>query len=287
MFAMDTATLEVPENTAADMAIGVAFDEATDPDGDMLTYSLGGDDAESFDFDASTRQIKTMAPLDYETNNMYMVTVMATDPDGGYDSIMVTINVTDVNEAPMFEEDEATRMIAENSAAETAVGAPVTAMDPDGDTLAYALSGDDAMYFNIDNMGQITVGAGAMLDYETKMSYMVTVTATDPDGETDTIEVTINVTNVNEAPMFAEATADRSIDENSAEDMAVGDPVMAMDADGDTLTYTLSGADAMYFSIDAGTMLDYETKMSYMVPRLRLTAASMRTRRKTWPWATR
>jgi hypothetical protein len=110
MFAMDTATLEVPENTAADMAIGVAFDEATDPDGDMLTYSLGGDDAESFDFDASTRQIKTMAPLDYETNNMYMVTVMATDPDGGYDSIMVTINVT-----------------------------PVTATDPDaGDTLAYS-----------------------------------------------------------------------------------------------------------------------------------------------------
>jgi hypothetical protein len=151
----------------------------------------------------------------------------------------------------MFEEDEATRMIAENSAAETAVGAPVTAMDPDGDTLAYALSGDDAMYFNIDNMGQITVGAGAMLDYETKMSYMVTVTATDPDGETDTIEVTINVTNVNEAPMFAEATADRSIDENSAEGTPVGAPVTATDPDaGDTLAYSLSGDDAMHFSID-------------------------------------
>ena len=40
-----------------------------------------------------------------------------------------------------------------------------------------------------------------MLDYETKMSYMVTVTATDPDGENDTIDVTINVTDVEEGPV--------------------------------------------------------------------------------------
>jgi hypothetical protein len=102
------------------------------------------------------------------------------------------------------------------------------------------------MYFSIDDMGQITVGMGAMLDHEAeKSTYMVTVTATDDSdapNNSASIAVTINVTNVNEAPMFAEATADRSIDENSAEDMAVGDPVMAMDADGDTLTYTLSGA---------------------------------------------
>ena len=36
----------------------------------------------------------------------------------------------------------------------------------------------------------------AALDYETKMEYMVTVTATDSDGETDMIYVTIMVTNV-------------------------------------------------------------------------------------------
>ena len=36
----------------------------------------------------------------------------------------------------------------------------------------------------------------AALDYETMMEYMVTVTATDSDGETDMIYVTIMVTNV-------------------------------------------------------------------------------------------
>ena len=95
-------------------------------------------------------------------------------------------------------------VIDENSAAEAWPWATRSlATDADsGDTLTYALSGDDAMYFSIDEMGQITVGAGAMLDYETKMSYMVTVTATDPDGKTDTIDVTINVTDVEENPLL-------------------------------------------------------------------------------------
>ena len=44
--------------------------------------------------------------------------------------------------------------------------------------------------------GQLSTKAA--LDYETKDSYSVTVTATDPDGETASIDVTITVTNVDE-----------------------------------------------------------------------------------------
>ena len=279
VFATNTATLEVPENTAADMAIGEAFPEATDPDaGDSLTYSLGGDDKDSFDFDAATRQIKTKAALDYEDKSSYSVMVIATDSGDLTGTIDVTINVTDVNEAPMFAEATAARSIDENSPEGTPVGDPVMATDPDaGDTLAYSLSGDDAMYFSIDDMGQIMVGADAMLDYEDKSIYSVMVIATDGGGLTATtdVTVTINVKDVNEAPMFDDTTATRSIDENSAAGTAVGDPVTATDPDaGDTLEYSLRGGDAMYFSIDSSTgqitvgadaMLDYETKMSYMV----------------------
>ena len=45
--------------------------------------------------------------------------------------------------------------------------------------------------------------------------YMVTVTATDPAGHTDTIDVTITVTDVNEAPTFTD------------EDMEAGCPRIA------------------------------------------------------------
>ena len=100
------------------------------------------------------------------------------------------------NRPPAFAMATTSRDVAENSAADAVVGDPVVATDPDNDNVTYGLSGADATDFSIDNTGQITVGQGTMLDFETRTTYTVTVTATDPSGETATIEVTINVTNV-------------------------------------------------------------------------------------------
>ena len=111
----------------------------------------------------------------------------------------------------------------------------------------------------------------AALDYGTKSSYMVTVTANDGE-DTASIDVTITVTDVNEAPEFASATAEVMVAENTAAGENIGAPVEATDADDDTLTYALSGQDAGSFDIDTATgqlmtkaALDYETKSSYMV----------------------
>ena len=62
---------------------------ATDPNGDILTYSLGGTDAGSFDINQETGQIavKTATKLDLETKATYRVTVTATDPGGLSDSV--------------------------------------------------------------------------------------------------------------------------------------------------------------------------------------------------------
>jgi hypothetical protein len=124
-----------------------------------------------------------------------MAKAVYTDAYGsGKYAMATTENSVTTNSPPMFADETATRSVAENTAAGMNVGAPVMATDDDNDTLSYMLSGDDAMYFTIDRMGQIMVGADAMLDYETKMSYMVTVTAntaTDPDGASDSIMVTI------------------------------------------------------------------------------------------------
>ena len=273
MFAAETATRSVAEHTASGMNFGEPV-MATDPDeGDTLTYALGGDDAASFDIDTATGQLMTKAALDYETTTEYMVTVTATDEDSAGDSIMVTIMVTDVNEAPEFPTETDTRSVVENTAAGMNIGEPVMATDPnEGDTLTYALSGDDAASFDIDaSTGQLMTKAA--LDYETKTEYMVTVTATDGDSASASIMVTIMVTDVNEVPEFATETDTRSVAENTAAGMNIGEPVMATDPDeGDTLTYALSGDDAASFDIDAATgqlmtkaALDYETKTEYMV----------------------
>ena len=152
--------------------------------------------------------------LDYEGGkNTYVIEVM--DPDAAFEvaTYRVTITVMDVNEAPTapselrgsppvrntapyFSAASAARMVAENTAAGMDIGAPVAAMDDDrGDTLAYSLGGADASSFDIDSAtGQLMTKAA--LDYEMKTGYMVTVTATDDDGESATIDVTVTVTNV-------------------------------------------------------------------------------------------
>ena len=292
-FASDeTGERSVAENTAAGEDIGDPF-TATDADTDaVVTYTLGGADSGSFDIDEDTGQLKTKAALDYEVvpaKTSYMVTVTATNDDAAdplSSKISVTITVTDVNEAdPAFATETATRMVDENTAAGEDIGAPVVATDVDsGDTLTYTLGGTDAASFDIDpDTGQLETKEE--LNYEVvpaKTSYMVTVTVTDgKDAEgnvdtaaDDTITVTITVTDVNEVPEFADETATRSIAENTATDMAIGDPVAAMeDVDsGDTLTYTLGGTDAASFDIDPDTgqlktnvALDFETQTDYEV----------------------
>ena len=81
------------------------------------------------------------------------------------------------------------------------VGAPVTAVDPDGDVIEYSLLGTDRDKFDIDrNTGQLLSRAGERYDHEEKSSYEVRVSASDGEGGTDTIEVAISINNVSEAP---------------------------------------------------------------------------------------
>ena len=193
----DSTTRTVAENTAAGVNIGAPI-AATDADtGDTLTCTLGGPDASSFSINGTTGQLRTNAALDYETKSSYSVTVSVSDGNGGSDSIAVTINLTNVNEAPSFATSTATRSIAENTAPNTNIGTPIAATDVDGGTtLTYTLDGTDAASFSINSTnGQLRTSAA--LDYETKTSYSVIVSASDGNGGSDSITVTINVTDVN------------------------------------------------------------------------------------------
>ena len=105
-----------------------------------------------------------------------------------------------INNAPVFTEgDSITRTVAENTAAGINIGTPVVATDADSDTLTYSLSGEDADTFSIDTTtGQLKTRA--TLDYETKTTYTVTITVSD-GSLTDTIAVTINITDIDETPV--------------------------------------------------------------------------------------
>ena len=268
-FAEETAVRSVAENTAAGVNIGAAV-EATDPNtGDTLTYTLGGADAASFAIEASTGQLMTSAALDFETKASYTVVVVtATDNAGDNDTIAVTISVTNVEEP-----GSVTLELADPPR----VGAAVTATLADPDNVV-----DDSVEWQ---WASSTDGVGAWADIAeaTEATYMVAETDggkylramaiyTDGEGSGKSASA-VTASAVNIAPEFAEETDARNVAENTAAGADIGAPVGATDADaGDTLTYTLGGADAASFAIEESTgqlktsaALDFETKASYTV----------------------
>ena len=104
-----------------------------------------------------------------------------------------------------------TRTVAENTAANANIGAPVAATDADNHTLTYSLGGTDAASFAIvAASGQLQTKAA--LDYETKRSYRVTVRAADPANTSATATVTINVTDVDEPGVVTLSSSQPRVD---------------------------------------------------------------------------
>ena len=296
VFATDAVMRTISENTEIGTAIGAPV-TATDPDNDRLTYFLEAhddvpNDYKTFFIGHRTGQLKTGAALDHETQSTYKVRVKVIDDRSGVATIAVTITVTDVaetqpNRAPVFDADNTTLEIAENTASNQPIGTKVMATDPDGDPLTYSLKAhsdapNDYKAFSIESTATgAQLKTKAALDYETQAAYKVIVEVSDNKAGTDTINVTINVTDVDETPpnrppVFASESTTRSIGETTIADVKIGEPVSATDPDGDSLTYSLKAHndapnDYQAFTINnkgqlkTKNPLNYETQSSYKV----------------------
>ena len=114
---------------------------------DPITYTLIGDDADSFAIDPNSGQITVGAAtiLNYEVKNSYKIRVRAVDPSGERDFIEVTIAVINVDEAGTVS----------LSSMEPQVGTVLTATvtDPDGSvsdvTWSWAKSSDQSAWTDI------------------------------------------------------------------------------------------------------------------------------------------
>ena len=151
--------------------------------------------------------------------------------------------------SPGDQSDRTSRKIAENRDPEESIGTPVSAFDEDDALLIYKLSGADAAFFDISrNDGQLMTKAS--LNFEARNSYSVVVTATDPSGASDSILVTINVTNVHDP---VHITGPRSVryPENGTDPVA---SYTAFDEAGHVIRWSVSGRDDDLFTIDDGVL---------------------------------
>ena len=254
IFTSDASAALAENQTAAYTAM------ATDGDGDALSYSLSGTDAALFTIDPNTGAVSFIAPPDAENpgdadrDNVYDIVVTASDGPNRTNQ-PVTITVTNVNDnTPSFTSADSVN-VAENQRVDSVVYRAV-ATDADGDPLSYSLSGTDAARFTIDPAtGAVRFTASP--DFENPGDaggnnvYDITVTASDGDNSTNH-DVAIRVTNVNDnTPSFTSATS-AGVTENQRVDSVVYRAV-ATDADGDALSYSLSGTDAARFTINPAT----------------------------------
>ena len=117
--------------------------------------------------------------------------------------------------------------------------------------------------------GQISLNANTELDYEDRTTYMVTVTAADPDGEMASVDVTIKVTDVDEAPkiitggLVVRGTSDINYAENG---MGMVATYSAAGPDAADATWSLSGADAGDLSISSAGVLTFMASPNYESP---------------------
>jgi Ca2+-binding RTX toxin-like protein len=186
VIALATSVTSVESRSAGEIVYQGA---ATDPDGspNSLTWSLSGTDAALFRIDAATGAVRFNTSPDFEkpgdagTNNVYDITVTASDGALSSAAQAVAITVTNTNEAPSVTSG-ATASFAENG---TGTVYTATGSDPDaGTTLTYALGGTDAALFNINaTTGAVTYKTApnfeAPGDAGTNNVYDITVTASD------------------------------------------------------------------------------------------------------------
>ncbi|WP_068493932.1 DUF4347 domain-containing protein, partial [Paramagnetospirillum marisnigri] len=150
-------------------------------------------------------------------------------------SITVTVN----NVAPIITPNQVLS-VNENSAAGTVVGTVALTGDTNGHT--YSLSSGSA-YFTINSAGQIAVATGgAGLNYETRAQIPITVNVHDDvTGAIVTGDLTVNIADVNEAPVLIGtwATGTLNVVEN-ATPVFIGYYVQIRDPDfGQTLTWSI------------------------------------------------
>ena len=225
----ETATLAITGLTDQSVAENAPFTGPTPaltgtPVG-SVTWSLEGNDAADFTIDDSTGVVSMVVrdyedPQDANADNVYEVSVKATDTDGNVaPAVPFTVTVTNVVET-------ATLAITGLTDQDVAENAPFTGPTPaltgtPVGSVTWSLEGNDAADFTIDD----STGVVSMVprDYEDPQDanadnvYEVSVKATDTDGNVaPAVPFTVTVTNVVETATLAiTGLTDQDVAENA------------------------------------------------------------------------
>ena len=256
-----------------------------------ITYSLTGADADLFSISTAGvlafRQAPDFeAPADDGGDNVYQITLVATssasvlastDPADAVAELALTITVTGtLDETIAFTTPEgaaapttlAVSVISATPGTSALIVGTFSAQDGDDETVTFSLTGTDAGLFTLtedaNNPGTFTIRfIGLTMSTPVNpsgASYALTVQATTTSGDSEDLALTINF-EADEPPVFT-TTAANEVQEGTTEALTL----VATDANGDAIVFTLSGgADRARFSL-SGAVLSFTTAPEFANP---------------------
>ena len=259
-----------PEPTGQDPAeatVNVYSVDDVDRHSGIASWRLEGVDADDFSLiDTGGRTLVFKVDPDYENpadadgDNVYKVTIVTIDNNGGRGTFDVCIAVGNVQEAGKVTLVDGSGDELTQPRARGAITAVLT--DPDGSVTGVTWEWTKSPTSPNDNWPSQSIGAEAAYtpnNMEDIGSFLrATASYTDELAESQgamatTIHSVLAVEDLKRAPAFPEEYAggvDREIAENSPSTAYVGDPIVAaVDPDGMDVTYTLEGDDAAHFEL--------------------------------------
>lgn len=253
-------TITLPENSSpSDLFNLVASD--SDLSSSFVYGLINGNLGNAFSI-STTGMISLDSSLNFEVTPSYVLEVYAIS-QGDTVTARVTVNVSNINEAPVLSV-VGQLSIEENTLAGTIVSGAINVVDVDSSVITWTLI--DSTLFVIDpNSGVISLKNDSTLDFESQSSQLVQVLVDDGEFQ-DTLEVSIDILDVNDAAITADTTFMVNEGESSVGQLVSIDEDVSSD-----LIYTLQDS---VFSIDSATgaitvqtgfTLDYETTSSYSI----------------------
>jgi hypothetical protein len=227
-----------PTEVASGGTITLALD-ASDPDGNELTYTWKQEPAEPAGAFSSTRSPVWTAPH-VTTDTFFVLSVTVADGKGGTDSGSVTVKVLapgPANHAPVLSEGPTAS--PDSLASASPVELSVTATDADNDALTYAWTQAPASPAGTFNDAASRTPTWVAPTVTTSQLFTLKVTISDGKGGSVQGEVAVTVnpsTPDNAAPVLSEGPTAAPASLKSLEQTQLS--VTATDAENDSLTYT-------------------------------------------------
>ena len=264
-FEIDTTALNFiqkqPQQIIENSDVPQSIYQAEVAEDDLWKFELSEDSDSALSINSDSGHVSLNQIADYEVQQSYTFTVIATDKAGNESFETVTANVVNLDEvAPTITSLDTAERIDENIGASQIIYTATADDSSDIPTVpagpvSYSLGDGSDPALSIDALtGAVTLSADP--DYETQAQYSFSVIATNEAGNvSDAQAVTLDIDNLDEvAPTITSANSADAIDENSG----VGQVIYTATADdsgdiSDGVTFSLAEGSDPALSIDANT----------------------------------